>query len=312
MSYSSFSAGSGAFPSFISVSLIDLLASLTLAVILVVLGIKFIRLNPSTTKLLKVARMNLGVRGLVRVFLSELVNRVFLQRDLISRERLRRFAHLCMFWGFVGLGITTTLDYFFNEPGNYIPLFGGTLSAIRWLGNISGMVMILGASIVLGRMIGVPKFRERLCFFDVWFAALLFLVGVTGFVTEFLGDVAYVSNPSSPPAVPYTISAGASPLIAIPYGTHIALIGLLFLSAPVSAFIHALRVPSLRYLDSVGKSLTENEEQSDTHKIIKEEIMVEQIREHYEKISANDKMNGREEEIGEKARKNNESGDSEA
>ena len=274
------SAGSGTFPTFISVSLIDLLAGITLAVILIVLAFKFLaRPNLSSTSLLKAGRKDLGVGGLFRVFLFELVNRVLLQRDVINNERLRRFAHLCMFWGFMGLGVTTTLDYLLNEPGNYIPLFNGSLSSIRWLGNISGIVMLLGASIVLGRMISSPKYRERLSFSDVWFATLLFLVGVTGFVTEYFGDVAHSTNPNAAPAAAYSISSGASLFIVIPYGVHIVLIGLLFLSAPVSAFAHALRIPTLRYLDRVGRSMKEGE---DSHKRVKEEVMIRQISEHYE------------------------------
>ncbi|HZW55402.1 MAG TPA: respiratory nitrate reductase subunit gamma [Nitrososphaerales archaeon] len=293
--------GTGTFPTFVSVSLIDLAALVTLVVILIVLAVKYLKPGPSTTRLLSRGRQNLGAGGLMRIFASELVNRVMFQRDVIS-DRTRRFAHLCMFWGFVGLGVTTTADYIFNQPGNYIPLFGGTLSWIRLLGNISGVIMVLGASITIARLIGVPTFRERISFSDAWFAVLLFLVGVTGFLAEYLGDVAHSISPDIPPAAQYTISSSANLLIAIPYGTHLVLIALLFLSAPVSAFIHALRVPSLRYMDGIGNALArkQQEQQSNTDgeaegetpagppivqnslRSIKEEIMIEQIKSHYE------------------------------
>ena len=299
--------GEGTFPTFVSVSLIDLTALIILVVILIVLGVKYLpKPSPSTTRLLGRGVRELGAAGMLRVFANELVNRVILQRDLINKERIRRFAHLCMFWGFVGLAVTTTADYIFNEPGNYIPLFGGTLSWIRLLGNVSGVVMMLGASITLGRMAGVRTFRERVSFSDAWFSILLFLVGLTGFVAEYFGDIAHSINPDIPPAAQYSFLTTASPLIMIPYGVHLVLITLLFLSAPVSAFIHALRVPSLRYMDSIGASISAKQEQQQTNspivdqaagqdvaetrerpfvqntlRKIKEEVMIEQVKRSY-------------------------------
>lgn len=288
---SSFSIpGEGTFPSFVSVSLIDLLAMLALLSIITVLVAKYARFSLSTRRLLENGASHLGFSKLGKIFVSEFVNRVLLQRDLIrNHQRLRRVAHLSMFWGFVGLLVTTTLDYVFNEPGNYIQLFGGQLSPIRWLGNVSGAVMVFGALVTLGRMISVPKFRERVGFSDVWFATLLLAAGVSGFATEFLGDLARAANPSAPPAPAYSISMSASPLIIFPYGVHLVVIGLLLLSAPVSAFVHAFRVPSLRYLDRIAGALTEKQSSSDqrpagvdSFKKIKEEIMIDEIKSHYE------------------------------
>ncbi len=293
-SLSSLPAGSGTFPTFVSVSLIDSTAVVIVVLILLLLAFKNLnRKNLSTSRLLGLGRKELGIGKMLRVFWSELIDRVLLQRDIIS-DKVRRFAHLCMFWGFVGLTATTTADYIFNEQGNYIPLVSGSLSWIRLLGNASGIVMMLGASITIARLIGVRKFRERVTFSDAWFSILLFLAGATGFLTEYFGEIAHSQSPNAPPAAAYSISTKASILIVIPYSAHLILIALLFTSAPVSAFMHVLRVPSLRYLDRVGNILAKRKETSseetlekqtlpNMHRSVKEDIMISEIKAHYEK-----------------------------
>lgn len=286
--------GSGTFPTFVSVSMIDMVAIVILIAVLAMLAFRLRSVNSTTMKLMGRARKHLGLKQLATIFVSELVNRVMLQRDIIN-DRLRRFAHLCMFWGFVGLSVTTTADYLLNRAGDYIPLFGGELSWIRLLGNASGAVMILGALIGLSRLVGVGKYRARLTFSDAWFASLLLLVGASGFAAEYFGEIAHAMSPSMPPAAEYTISVQASLFIVIPYGVHLVLIALLFITAPLSAFIHAVRVPSLRYVDTVGDSLakkindSQNPEEEPTgsfvqnsHRSLKEEAIIEQIKSDYE------------------------------
>ena len=281
-------AGSGTFPTFVSVSLVDFLA--TLILIMVVIGVlwKYLswkRLSPP--KFFETAKRNLGTGSLISAFFSELVNRVFLQRNVINKDNFRRFTHLAMFWGFVGLSVTTALDYIFNRPGNYIPLFGGSLSAIRLLGNISGIVMVVGATAAIVRLIAIPKFRRARTFGDVWFTTLLFLSGITGFMAEYWGEQAYLANPNIAPAAAFSLSFSASPLIVVPYGVHLVAVALLLVTAPVSAFIHALAVPSMRYVDSLGTILTNRninatETKKSEHRRFKETAMIDQIRKAYE------------------------------
>ncbi len=274
----------GTFPTFVSVSLIDLLATVTLVIVIIGAFWKYLSWRRSSPPaFFMAARRSLGSGGLVSIFFSELVNRVLLQKNVINEDRTRRFSHLAMFWGFIGLSVTTTLDYFFNQPGNYIPLFGSNLSVIRLLGNVSGVVMLIGATIAIARLIAVPKFRRGRTFGDVWFTSLLFIVGVTGFLAEYYGEVAYAANPSIPPAAAYSLSLSASPFIVIPYGIHLAAIGLLFLSAPISAFIHVLQVPSMRYAESVGAklSLVHGQEKNE-FRSFKEGAMLDQIQKSYE------------------------------
>jgi nitrate reductase gamma subunit len=280
--------GQGTFPTFVSVTLIDLVSMIVLVIIIIGLLWKYSKWKKSAPpKFFSTARLSLGSSTLIRVFFSELVNRVLLQRGVINNDRIRRFTHLSMFWGFVGLSVTTTLDYIYNYPGNYIPLFGDALSPIRWLGNVSGAVMVLGATIALVRLIALPKFRRGRTFGDVWFTVLLFLAGITGFIAEYWGDVAYAANPNVPPAAAYTLSFSASPLIVVPYGIHLVSVGLLIVTAPASAFIHAFQVPTMRYWEKLGnvlslkKGLTTKNEQ----RRFKEAAMLDQIQREYEQVS---------------------------
>lgn len=280
--------GQGTFPTFVSVTLIDSISIIVLAIIIIGVLWKYSRWRKyAPPHFFGSVRASLGSGALVGAFFSELVSRVLLQRGVINNDKLRRFTHLSMFWGFIGLSVTTTLDYIYNRPGNYISLFGGALSPIRWLGNISGGVMVLGGTIAIIRLIVVPQFRRGRTFGDVWFTVLLFLAGVTGFIAEYWGDVAYAANPSIAPAATYSLSFSASLLIVVPYGIHLASIALLLVTAPVSAFIHAFQVPTMRYSEKLGSMLslktgltTKNEQRR-----FKETAMLDQIQEAYEGTS---------------------------
>jgi hypothetical protein len=277
--------GAGTFPTFVSVSLIDLSATIILLIILVGLLWKYFQWKKgSPPKFFTKVNDLAGTKAIFGVFFKELANRVLLQRDVIHKDSVRRATHLMMFWGFIGLSLTTTLDYILNRPGNYIPFAGGSLSPIRCLGNVSGAVMMIGATIAIIRLIVLPKFRSQRTFGDVWFSALLFLSGLTGFITEYLGDKAYAANPNVPPAADFSISLSASLLITIPYGIHLVSVGLLLITAPFSAFIHALNVPSLRYVSRLANivSLKTKLANVDEYRKFKETAMEDELQQRHE------------------------------
>ena len=51
-----------------------------------------------------------------------LVVDVLYQKPIVDCSRVRWFAHLAMFWGFVGLAVTTTLDAIVNPTAAPLPL----------------------------------------------------------------------------------------------------------------------------------------------------------------------------------------------
>jgi len=277
-------AGSGSFPTFASVNLIDSVGILILVIVIAgVLWRYFLWKRVTPPNYFKAARSSLGYGKLAGTFFSELLNRVMLQRDLINKDNLRRFTHLSMVWGFIGLSLTTTLSYIFNESSNYVPFTGNSLSPIRWLGNLSGAIMLVGATIAIFRLILVPMYRRGRSFSDVWFTFLLFLGGLTGFITEYWGDVAYAANPNVLPAPAYGISFSASILIALPYAIHLGVIALLLVTAPISAFSHAVTVPSFRYVDRLGSLLAvRGNTVADQHRKFKEKAMLDQVMNLYE------------------------------
>lgn len=279
-------AGSGTFPTFVSVTLIDLLGLITLMIVIFGTLWKYLQWKRSSPpRFFASVKTVLGSGGLIRAFFSELWNRVFLQKDVIQNDRARRFAHLTMFWGFAGLGATSILEYVFNPKGNYIPLFENNLSGIRLLGNVAGVVMMIGVIIAVVRLVAIPKYRTNRKFGDIWFTCLLFLAGLTGFITEYFGQVAYATNPNALPAAAYSLSLSASLLILIPYGFHLAVIGLLFLTAPVSFFMHVFQVPSMRCAEKLGAMVSLKSKRIQKNQLLnsKESAMLDQVEELYEK-----------------------------
>ena len=113
---------------------------------------------------------------------------------------------------------------------------------------------------------------------------LLFLSGLTGFITEYYGDVAHEANPSIPIASDFTISLSASLLIIIPYGIHLISVGLLLITAPFSAFIHAVNVPSLRYVNRLANimSLKTKLTDVDEYRKFKETAMEDELQRRHE------------------------------
>jgi nitrate reductase gamma subunit len=226
----------------IPVPLIDTLALITIVVIVVGLIYQFImwrRVTPPN--LWRDIRMHLGWGQIVLIFFKELINRVIIQRELFN-ERWRWFAHITIFWGFIGLAVTTTISYIQNPEADYVPL----TTPYRILGNVSGALLLLGSTIAVLRLLLIPRFRRERTFSDVWFLALLWLTTLTGFTTQYFREVAY----STPTEVSTT-------LLTFNYILHIVFVGLLIITAPFSAFLHSLTTPTLRYYQRIHANLLE-------------------------------------------------------
>lgn len=178
----------------------------------------------------------------VKVLADTLAVDVFYQKPIADCSRTRWFAHLAVFWGFVGLAVTTTMDEILNPSAAPLPLS----SPIRILGNISGIFFIAGVSLSLGRRLVVPSVRENSVAGDVIFLLLLLLAGVTGFVTEIFSTLNLVS-------------AGS-----FTYWSHLILVAALLASAPFTKFVHAIGRPILLLVkrNELEKSKTIREQDS--------------------------------------------------
>jgi len=127
-----------------------------------------------------------------RMLADTLAVDVFYQKPIADCSRTRWFAHLAMFWGFVGLAVTTTLDAILNPTAGPLALS----NPVRILGNISGIFFVAGVSVSLGRRLVVRSVRENSTAGDAIFLLLLILTGLSGFTTEVFSNLNLVSADS--------------------------------------------------------------------------------------------------------------------
>ena len=95
----------------------------------------------------------------------------------------RRIVHLLVFYGFVGLFITTvwvTVYYYVPKINTPIALS----DPLKWLANISAIALLTGAGALILNRLKYKGFISKNSSFDWTFAAMILLLGVTGFLTE--------------------------------------------------------------------------------------------------------------------------------
>jgi nitrate reductase gamma subunit len=149
------------------------------------------------------------------------VRDVLFQKPISDCSTLKWFAHFAMFWGFVGLALTTTLDEILNPRA--LPL--SIQSPVRLLGNATGLLFVAGVCLSLGFRLSKPGSRRNLAFGDTLFLSLLLIAGLSGFATEILAQVnLFLSDQVS-------------------YWIHIGFVATLLISAPFTKFVHAIGRP---------------------------------------------------------------------
>ena len=98
----------------------------------------------------------------------------------------RWFVHYAIMGGMVGLALATVLDYFIKNPDAGVPVY----YPIRLLGIIAGLFLIYGTSVaIVQRLRKKTKYYAHTALSDWTFLAMLWLIGVTGFVLT-LGEYA--------------------------------------------------------------------------------------------------------------------------
>ena len=209
------------FNTLISVQVLDYFALISVLIVVVGIIYKF-RLSIRTvpTGFFYDARTTLGFGKLVSLFSSELVNRVVAERNVITDSKSRWLSHFLVFWGFIGLAVATVWDDVFYHQGNLPPAFS-LQNPGNIIGNIAGLMAIVGTTMMLGRYLFVQKFKD-IGKGDAFFFSTLYVALVTGFLTEL------------------TRSFGASMPAYVSYTIHLAIVGALFISAPFTHFFHAL------------------------------------------------------------------------
>jgi quinone-modifying oxidoreductase subunit QmoC len=141
----------------------------------------------------------------------------------------RMWAHMGLFYGFLGLTAATTGAALYTEifPRLGIHHHGDVLSLPIWdpvkiVGNVGGVALLAGLTQTLWVRWKRPKQSGKSAYSDLFFSGLLGLTGVTGFVTEILRYA----------------EAGTAAYIA--YTVHLVFIFGLFAYFPFSKFSHAM------------------------------------------------------------------------
>jgi ferredoxin len=94
----------------------------------------------------------------------------------------RRWVHLAIMWGFLGLFAATILDFLFKVPGSSVPFW----YPARLLGTASGLVLLYGTTVAMVRRLthgGGSCFVHSLLS-DWLLLGLLWSVALTGFLLE--------------------------------------------------------------------------------------------------------------------------------
>ncbi len=158
---------------------------------------------------------------------SVIVREVTFQRSLrnCNTGRLQWIAHICLIVGFAGAAITTTLVYALNDGGAPFPLD----HPVKILGNVSAALMLFGGAVLLFRRIFQKSAVGKTYFQDWLFLALLFVVAITGMLSEVtrLFNISIIAYPS--------------------YSVHLVSTALLLGLAPYTKFAHAIYRPLAMY-----------------------------------------------------------------
>ena len=94
----------------------------------------------------------------------------------------RRWVHLAIMWGFLGLFAATILDFLFKVPGSPVPLW----YPARLLGMVSGVVLLYGTTVAMIRRLipGRESSFVHSLLSDWLLLGLLWSVALTGFLLE--------------------------------------------------------------------------------------------------------------------------------
>jgi nitrate reductase gamma subunit len=164
----------------------------------------------------------LGFKKIIRVLLKVIFFDFITQASSFQTWR-SVLIHLSIFYGFVGLAITTTLVFIFNASGHPLPLDHPFVI----LGTVSGAIILAGLTVALLRRSLIIDVRSRTSRYDSLFITILYITILSGFLEEIASRTDFVS--------------GAN----LFYYIHLTFIAMLILTAPFTKFIHAVKIPLL-------------------------------------------------------------------
>jgi heterodisulfide reductase subunit C len=149
-------------------------------------------------------------------------------------NRNRYFAHMALFWGFVGMSVATLIDFVLGI-GN-VPLY--PVPPQRVLGVVSGITFCCGAVYYVYKRVKRDEQHVKFSHFTDWaFVLLLFLSGITGLL---LTTTLYTNSNLAA----YTL-----------YAFHLVVVFDLIVLAPFTKFAHAIYRPLAVWMNETTVSL---------------------------------------------------------
>lgn len=182
----------------------------------------------------KTDKTSIDVKG----FLLSLVKviPVILKHDKFNQcetNHDRATAHMMVLYSFIGLFIVTSIFfvvlYVFSIPGPY-----SQLNPVKWLGNISGAALVIGATLMIKNRMG--KKDQSSTYKDWYILGVVLALGVTGLLTEMVRLAGYAN-------LSYFI-----------YWLHLIAIFNLFLFLPFSKMAHLVyRTTAVAYAEYANR-----------------------------------------------------------
>jgi nitrate reductase gamma subunit len=146
-------------------------------------------------------------------------------------NRNRYFAHMALFWGFIGMGIATTLDFIIGL--GKIPLY--PLPPQRIVGILSGVAFTVAAGYYFCKRLRKDERHVKLSHFSDWaFIILILLAGVTGLLLT----------------LSLYLDAGVA--VYSLYAIHLVTVFDLLVLAPFTKFAHAVYRPVAIWINEVA------------------------------------------------------------
>jgi heterodisulfide reductase subunit C len=179
---------------------------------------RFVRVRPS-----KKATLATRLRTWLSTLIGSVIRQSIVQVDFLKcTNRNRYYAHMALFWGFIGLGIATGIDFIIGL--GKIPLY--PFPPQRVLGISAGVAFTLAATYYLVKRLRKDERHARSSHLTDWvFVILLFLAGITGLLLTL------------------SLYVDSAPIAYSLYASHLVIVFDLLVLAPFTKFAHAVYRP---------------------------------------------------------------------
>jgi heterodisulfide reductase subunit E len=172
--------------------------------------------------------------------ITTLVMDILIQRRILKRSILRWVMHITIFWGWIMLFVFSMLMFVVELLHKYGGMFGETIThgrpivesfgTVVLLNEVFGYVLLVGVLIAIARRLFITEVRNGTTFYDVFLTGGLFIIVITGFISEWMRDGYFLEQYSA---------------IAPPAALFHVVISLLFCFAmiPFTKYIHIIATP---------------------------------------------------------------------